>query len=694
MYQVSDEYKAAMRSQEQVHTLHGTIGMVDFREENITQGSFCVSNQCSDSSEVKIGQVYVGELKATFINVQIPRYTWKGLEIKPYAGIVVNSNTEEVPLGIYTIEQADWKASGVAVTAYDNMAKFDKSYNKMQITGDAYTLASEACSRCGVILGCSREEMAAMPNGSVTLAVYPENDIETWRDFISWLAQTLGAFATIDRVGRLVFRQYGGTPVDMIDMEGRAQDAAFSDFETRYTGMSVVDKETKTTNYYCVTPDDGLTYNLGGNPFLQYGTEEMKKERRLAVLNALQSIRYVPFSTTAPGSPAYDLGDVLVFSDGIADGSKQSVLTHFEYNYGVKYRMKGVGKNPALATGKSKTDKDISGLMSSGQADDGMHYAVYTNLEPVAITEGKKKQVIDMRFAVQKRTHVAVEMEFLLTAETTANESEETFCVGDVVCEVTYYLNGEEITDRYPVETWQDGKHVLALRYDIQAAEEKVHTWGVRMKVEGGGVSFPKYGIHSVISGTGLAGSGAWDGTVRVADEIEPLNFGPMFCDFIDTLEASTHVPTPVQPVDTVGFSFSRMFSGFNDSVSSSSDMMTFSPWVNPDRVVTDCTVDTEKGWLGAGTTVLGTEMQVTTAVITGVTGVETRCVGAVFQASFDDELTWVGHDSYEWTEGVEMTAEQLAAVPASAWNGSVKLRALLEDNASLFSITVYGGRV
>lgn len=694
MYQVSDEYKAAMRSPEQVHTLRGTIGAVDFCVENIPQGSFSVLNQCSDSSEVKIGQVYVGELKSTFINVQIPRYTWKGLEIKPYAGIVVNGKTEEVPLGIYTIEQAEWKASGVEVTAYDNMAKFDKSYNKMQITGDAYTLASEACYRCGVILGCSREEMAAMPNGSVDMAVWPENDIETWRDFISWLAQTLGAFATIDRVGRLVFRTYGGAPVDMIDMEGREPDAAFSDFETRYTGMSVVDKETKTTKYYCVTPDDGLTYNLGGNPFLQYGTEEMKEERRLAVLSALQSIRYVPFSANAIGSPAYDLGDVLVFSGGIADGTRQSVLTKFEYIYGAKYRMKGVGKNPALATGKSKTDKDISGLMSDGQADDGMHYAVYTNIRPAAISDGEKKQLIDMRFAVKKRTHVAVEMEFLLTAETTVNESDDTFCAGDIVCEATYYLNGEELTDRYPVETWLDGRHVLALRYDIQAAEEKVHTWGVWMKVKGGGVSFPEYGIHVVISGTGLAGSGTWDGNVRAADEIKPYGFKAMLRGFTDAAEGSVHTPVQAQHNDTAGFFFRRMFIGFTDSAGGSSDMMVFSPWINSDKIETECAVDTDKGWIGAGTTVLGTEKQVTTVCMTGVTGVIVQCVDAVFQASFDDGETWVIYNGSGWTEGTGMTEEQIAVVPASAWQGSVKLRALLEDNASLYSITAYGGNI
>lgn len=694
MYGVSDGYKAAMRSPEQRHTLRGSIGTVEFDENYIVNGSFTVSNQCSDSSEVKIGQVYVGELKATFINVQIPRYSWKGLKITPYAGIVVNGKTEEVPLGVYTIEQAEWKASGVAVTAYDNMAKFDKAFNKLQITGNAFMLAGEACSKCGVTLGCSQEEMAAFPNGSVDMAVYPENDIETWRDFISWLAQTLGCFATVDRAGRLIFRQYGGEPVDTIEMSGRTADAAFSDFETRYTGMSVVDKETKKTAYYCVTPDDGLTYNLGSNPFLQYGTEEMKEARRLAVLNALQSIRYVPFSADAAGSPAYDLGDVLVFSGGIADGTRQSVLTQFEYIYGAKYRMKGVGKNPALATGKSKTDKDISGLMSGGQADDGMNYAVYTNIEPAVVGDGEKKQVIDMRFAVQKRTHVTVEMEFLLTAEASEKENEGTINVGDIVCEVTYYLNGEELTDRYPAETWQDGRHVLALRYDIQAAEERVHTWGVWMKMTGGGASFPKYGIHCVIAGTGLAGSSAWDGNIRAADEIERLSFDDMFARFIDTAEISAHVPAEEYAADTVGFSFSWMFGSFTDEASGSSDGMIFSPWVNTDMTVTDCTVDVEKGWIGAGTTALGTEKHVTTEAMVGVTGVAVTCAGAVFQASFDGGETWKAYDGQVWTEGTAMTEGQLAAVQTSAWQGSVKLRALLEDNASLFNITVYGGRV
>ncbi len=694
MYNVSDEYKAAMRSPEQVHTLRGSIGTVEFDENHIVRGSFVVSNQCSDSAEVKIGQVYVGELKGTFINVQIPRYSWKGLRITPYAGIVVGGTTEEVPLGIYTIEQAEWKVSGVAVTAYDNMAKFDKVFNKLQITGEAYMLANEACSKCGVTLGCTKEEMAALPNGAVDLAVYPENDIETWRDFISWLAQTLGCFATIDRAGQLIFRQYGGEPADTIEMNGRTADAAFSDFETRYTGMSVVDKETKTTNYYCVTTDDGLTYNLGSNPFLQYGTDEMKKTRRLAVLSALQAIRYVPFSADAAGSPAYDLGDVLVFSGGIADGKRQSVLTQFEYIYGVKYRMKGVGKNPALATGKSKTDKDISGLMSNRQADDGTNYTVYTNIEPAAIGNGEKKQVIDMRFAVQKRSHVTVEMEFLPKVEASENEDADTFSVGDIVCEVTYYLNGEEMTDRYPAETWQDGRHVLTLRYDIQAAEERIHTWGVWMKMTGGRASFTKYGIHCVIAGTGLAGSGTWDGNIRVADEIERLSFNTMFADLIDTVETSTHVPAAERAADTVEFSFSQMFGGFADEAAGSSDGMFFSPWVNNDMVMTDCTVDEAKGWIGAGTTVLGTEKHVTTEEMTGVTGVSVMCAGAVLQASFDGGETWKAYDGQAWMEGKAMTEEQLAAVPASAWQERVKLRALLEDNASLFSITAYGGIV
>ena len=54
----------------------------------------------------------------------------------------------------------------------------------------------------------TQAEVDALPNGTESLSLYTENDIETWQDFIFWVAQATGTFATMDRQGKLVLRKY------------------------------------------------------------------------------------------------------------------------------------------------------------------------------------------------------------------------------------------------------------------------------------------------------------------------------------------------------------------------------------------------------------------------------------------------------------------------------------------------------
>lgn len=500
MYQVSEAYKKAMKSEEQEHILRGTIGRFTFGRENILHGSLTITNQCSDNSEIKIGQVYVGELQATFIGTSIPRYSWKGLDITVYFGLKLDDGTyEEIPLGIYTVSEAEWTSSGVAVTAYDYMAKFDKSYNEVQTVGDAYTLAAFACEQCGVQFGMTEMEMADFANGSVDLSVYSDNDIETWRDYLSWLSQTLGCFVTIDRYGQLVFREYGGDPVDTIDDSHRFTGASFSDYASRYTGMSVVDMKSQTTIYYNVDPDDGLTYNLGSNPFLQYGTEEMYEARRLAVLDALQKINYVPFKATAIGNPAYDLGDVLIFSNGIADGS-ESCLTKFVFGYNDRYEMQCVGKDPALASAKSKSDKNITGLLANVGSNELVTYG-YINADALTCGDNEWITVVNIEFAtVNPKAKIDIWAEILLNVALADNAEK-------VVCDVTYYLSETEQL-YHPCETWNEsGCHILGLHYFIGDVKENTrYQWMVLIKLQGGTATIGSGDVHALISGQGMAG--------------------------------------------------------------------------------------------------------------------------------------------------------------------------------------------
>ena len=378
MYAVSDKYKAAMKQPVQRFRMTGKAGRNSFTDKNILAGSFSITNQCSDESSVQIGQVYIGELNATFMNMDIPRYGWKGLEIAPvFSMMVEGGNYEDVPLGIFTIDSAKHTASGIVVKAYDNMSKLDKTCSTTSINGRAYDLMLTACTACGVSLGTTETEFSAMPNGTDELSLYSESDIETWRDFVSWVAMTIGANVYAGRDGKIYVRTYGQDVVDEIDEAHRFSGCEFSDFSTRYTGLSVVNIAGKTTSYYSIDPDDGLTYNIGSNPFLQYGIDEKKDSQRQNILQALSKIDYVPFKAEMIGNPAYDLMDVFRFTDGLGDKSKLFCMTKFTFNYNRLFTAEGVGQDPALSNARSKTDKNLQGLMSSNENQEYIRYYDY-----------------------------------------------------------------------------------------------------------------------------------------------------------------------------------------------------------------------------------------------------------------------------------------------------------------------------
>ena len=136
------------------------------------------------------------------------------------------------------------------------------------------------------------------------------------------------------------------------------------------------------------------------------------------------------------------------------------------------------------------------------------------------------------------------------------------------------------------------------------------------------------------------------------------------------------------------------MFRAIQDSIDATANVMIYSPKVNADKVVTECTSDDKVGWIGNGELSSGTALTVTTVPMRGVTRVEQESVSAVFYASFDNEETWLGWTEEGWIE-TPMDQLKIEAVPESAWaqgGETVQIRVVLEKNASLLELNVYGG--
>ena len=532
MYSVSNAYKEAMKRNVQSFKITGTIGNVSFTENDILMGSLNITNQCSGSENIEIGQVYIGELNCTFMDVNIERNSWFGKIITINFGQkLANNSYEYIPLGVFTVSEANYTESGIVVKAYDNMAKLDKKCSALGTGATPYNLAKSMCKECGVTLETTEGTFTRFPNGRTTLGFFAENDINTYRDAISWIAQTCCCIVTASRTGGIIFKNYSSEAVDTIDDYHRFTGCSFSDFSTRYTGISVVNMEEQTTSYYAVSPDDALTYNLGSNPYLQVEVSHSQTTMRKNVLNKLAEIDFVPFKATCIGNPAYDVGDTLIFSGGIADATKKSVITKYSWTYGRDYVMEGVGKNPALATGNSKSDKNIAGLISQ-TSDELYRVTVLRNGDAVAITDGHRESVIFARYLLASPSHVRFNFEVLLTVTSTTpteNLAEVTITGNTLTLTPTptpsfttvkaiYKSDAQEITTRYPIETWQSGKHILTLQYDLDMEDSLSHSFELLLEVEGGSVTIGVEDAYMVISSTGLAADSNWEGIFRAED--------------------------------------------------------------------------------------------------------------------------------------------------------------------------------
>ena len=533
MYSVSQSYLDALDAPIQDYRLKGSVGSVLFSEDNII--SLTIDNQISEGSEVKIGSVYVGELNAVFSGLNIPRGTWVGKVITLAEGLLVDPDTdtfEDVPLGVFTIAEAKHTLEGIEVVAYDAMADFDKTFSIDQTNGSPYDLLSLACSECGVTLGNTQAEIESLPNGTETFYLYSENDIETWRDFVSWIAQTLASVATIDRTGKLVLRQYSTTSSMTIDEEHRFSGCAFSDFATHYTGCSVVDVEQQEVRYKSVSPDDGLTYNLGSNPFLQADDGTMQQ----ALINSFSQMELVPFSAQMLGGAVYDLGDCLTFSGGVANGATCGVMG-YSYSYNGGYKVEGYGMNPALANARSKTDKEIAGITSGMDLDKPRIFA-YTNSTAVTIADGDEETVAYLHVVAKKMTRFVLQLEVNHLAETTEIETASTYTNTDLSITGKVYIN-DVLQDFSPVEVEQDGTQGYFLTFTEQVPQQ-----GMEVRVD-------------------LACSG---GSISVAiGDVQAYLMGPGFDDFKIESITITSLPNNLFPYGLVNYDGLVIDGVFND---------------------------------------------------------------------------------------------------------------------------------
>lgn len=530
MYEVTQNFINQSHSPVQTYSLRGYIGSIEITADNILKGSMTVTMQ-STKKDFGIGYAYVGELKATFIGVNIPKYQWLGKVISLELGLKVGQTYEYIPLQDFTVTEANITSSGVVVKAYDNMTKFDIPFPYTQLHGTVGEILTLVCTECGVSL-----EEVESPVVNVTLS--QDNDCETYRDVIYWLAQCLGGFATINRDNKLEIRKYSSTSVDTLTDSNRVNGATYGEYVTNYNGIYI--QVGDTVEYYGST-EAGSTLKLGANPFLQ-DNANARQVIAQGIVSALANVTYVPFKARIATGFHYDLGDVLTLSGGLGDGTKKFCIMSISYTYNGLVTIQGFGDDP---TSKIKSDRNITGLINNVKTNELAFYEV-TNVSRINISPNQQRRILRLKMASKVATRIQIHIEINLETEDTDNN--------DITIVTAEYTASGLIQVLHPQETYIDGKHVLHLMYIMAVDANWTDYFMLDLKAESGIIKIEPGSVKAFASGLGLVGDGSWDGTFDIEEAFGtfPLHELTYTERPTESVTVSKLAPTPATASDIV----------------------------------------------------------------------------------------------------------------------------------------------
>lgn len=553
MYSISEAYRTKMFDNVQTHKLTGTIHQdYAFSDADVIGVSY--TNQCSDK-KVALGSVNIGVLKLTFLKDILNRGDYYDKKIvisdKLLTGYDQDDEPiwESVPIGEFFVGDAVHTGPDmVDITAYDCLSKLDKTLEISQTSGYLYDFCTAIARDTGTTFGMTQEEVEALPNSTVIIGPYPDNDMSTYRDMLSKLAQMIGGFAYADRDGTWKLKSFNNTSVLSIPKNRRFSGSKFSDYQTRFDGISYEDVKTTGQTKYIGNPN-GFIMELGNNPFLQYGTGDFVINRVNEIYSKVQQMRYTPFDVTLlPAFIALDLGDVLSFVGDYTADTTTGALMKLTWVYNKSFKVQCFGSNPNLRKGQSSTDHALKGASSANREG---RIATFTakNIQSFEIDSTKEK-ILSCYFSTSSTQPMLTltEVKFDLESPGTV--------------EVYYVLDEEEVL-YVPTETYSEaGIHTLSLMYPIQVDEINTrHKFEVLMKTSSG-LTIDAEDARIYVQGTGYDLTAGFDGLITAEDEFTVVDFGYMEpIGFSENVVINAAIPnTRVQASDTIGeYTFSTL---------------------------------------------------------------------------------------------------------------------------------------
>lgn len=531
-----------------------TVGntVIDLDDNDIIKDSVYTTNQCTNGNEFEYGCVYAAECGIT-IKSAVDRYSLYDAKLELFWSLLVGTEWEEIPLGVYYISEPNRINDKISIKALDGMTKLDVNVNE-DVYGTMPVIMAYIAEKCGVELAQTAEELRTFINADYLLSLYEEN-AGTYRDVLSYIGKLTASFAIFDRYGKLKLVKYATEPCLELGKKQRFTNASFSDYTTAFVGIKcrfIADENY--APYEAGETGNGLILDMGDIPILR-GLPETKHAVLNAIFEVLKNVSYTPFELETLGNPAIDLGDYISnISVGKDNKRYISPVTYSYWSYRGKHKLRAVGGNPKLSGVKNKQGKQIDSLEGSIEAKN-VKIKKYTNANDLSISIAET-EIATFNYAATENSDIL----FFMTVRIEVDR--------DGLLGIRFFTDAQLDESRIFNKYLERGEHFLTICEYFTANTNERHNLTVKAHLEyfesdsrkrdadiqtynnfltaiettpptvaNNIVTFPAYEkgvidttiaggkikkgyVKAVLFGQGIAAEGKWDGTINFVEDI------------------------------------------------------------------------------------------------------------------------------------------------------------------------------
>lgn len=336
MYTTSNEYKNANLQPYRQFESRITIGNRIITNEEVV--SINLQQSIQQEATFTIGNTISSYLNLTFLHNDIETSDREIINLE--IGLLANSDYEYIPLGIYNIDLCNSNDTTTIIIAYDNMVKFDISYEENNSKPTVHSVINRLIELTGIEFAGA---LADYNNYNlVFLSGY------SCREVLGFVAGALGCNAIIDRQGKFKFINISKTSSLTITNENYSNYFRQSKL---YKISKLVNTLDESTIEIGSINDDTVCLNMT-NPFVN---EDILKD----IYNKMNEFNFSPYELNWNGDLSLDLGDSIEIVDKKGTSLIQPILNQsFVYTGGLSSIVQAQGDTKLANTYTTKTKEE------------------------------------------------------------------------------------------------------------------------------------------------------------------------------------------------------------------------------------------------------------------------------------------------------------------------------------------------